>query len=185
MNVFLGKWIGYYENVVPDNLCDDIINYTVNNKTMTPSTYSTHSGESSRSSERVLMDDVWFRFGEDKFYEEMRELTLKVLDIYNKVHNVNCTRLTDFRVNRYNSGGFMSEHIDNIHHSHGQQYGYPHLSVLLFLNEDYEGGEFVVADNEYQTEKGSAIIFPSNFMFPHKVNKVEYGTRWSVVSWLM
>ena len=163
MNVFLGKWIGYYENVVPNNLCDDIINYTVNNKTMTPSTYSTHSGESSRSSERVLM----------------------VLDIYNKVHNVNCTRLTDFRVNRYNSGGFMSEHIDNIHHSHGQQYGYPHLSVLLFLNEDYEGGEFVVADNEYQTEKGSAIIFPSNFMFPHKVNKVEYGTRWSVVSWLM
>ena len=79
----------------------------------------------------------------------------------------------------------MSEHIDNIHHSHGQQYGYPHLSVLLFLNEDYEGGEFVVADNEYQTEKGSAIIFPSNFMFPHKVNKIEYGTRWSIVSWLM
>ena len=162
MNVFLGKWIGYYENVVPDQLCDDIIRYTVNSKTMTPSTYSTHSGESSRSSERVLMDDVWFRFGEDKFYEEMREHTLKVLDIYNKVHNVNCTRLTDFRVNRYNSGGFMSEHIDNIHHSHGQQYGY-----------------------EYQTEKGSAIIFPSNFMFPHKVNKIEYGTRWSVVSWLM
>ena len=185
MNVFLDKWIGYYENVVPDNLCDDIIRYTVNSKTMTPSTYSTHSGESSRSAERVYMDDVWFRFGEDKFYEEMRERTLKVLDIYNKVHSVNCTRLTDFRVNRYNSGGFMSEHIDNIHHSHCQQYGYPHLSVLLFLNEDYEGGEFVVAENEDQTEKGSAIIFPSNFMFPHKVNKVEYGTRWSVVSWLM
>ena len=120
MNIFLDKWIGYYENVVPDNLCDDIINYTVNSKTMTPSTYSTHSGESSRSAERVYMDDVWFRFGEDKFYEEMRERTLKVLDIYNKVHSVNCTRLTDFRVNRYNSGGFMSEHIDNIHHSHGQ-----------------------------------------------------------------
>ena len=58
MNVFLGKWIGYYENVVPDQLCDDIIRYTVNSKTMTPSTYSTHSGESSRSDERVLMDDV-------------------------------------------------------------------------------------------------------------------------------
>ena len=115
----------------------------------------------------------------------MKEYTLKVLSVYQKVHNVVCQRYTDFRVNRYGSGGYMSEHIDNIHHSHGQQYGYPHLSVLLFLNEDYEGGEFVVADNEYKTEKGSAIIFPSNFMFPHKVNKIEYGTRWSVVSWLM
>ena len=102
MSVFLGKWVGYYENVVPDNLCDDIISYTTKSKELSPSKYSTHSGESSRSAERVLMDDVWFRFGEDKFYEEMRELTLKVLDIYNKVYNVNCTRLTDFRVNRYN-----------------------------------------------------------------------------------
>ncbi len=185
MSVFLGKWIGYYENVVSDKLCDDIISYTVESKELSPSKYATHDGESSTSSERVYMDDVWFRFGEDKYYEEMRTHTLKVLEMYKKVHNVVCTRLTDFRVNRYDVGGFMSEHIDNIHHSHGQQYGYPHLSVLLFLNEDYEGGEFVVADNEYLTEKGSAIIFPSNFMFPHKVNKVEYGSRWSVVSWLM
>lgn len=185
MSVFLGKWIGYYEDVVPNELCNDIIDYTVESKELSPSKYSTHAGESSRSAQRVYMDDVWFRFGEDRYYEEMKEYTLKVLSIYQKVHNVVCQRYTDFRVNRYGSGGYMSEHIDNIHHSHGQQYGYPHLSVLLFLNEDYEGGEFVVADNEYKTEKGSAIIFPSNFMFPHKVNKIEYGTRWSVVSWLM
>ena len=185
MSVFLGKWIGYYENIVPDELCNDIISYTVESKELTPSKYSTHTGESSRSAQRVYMDDVWFRFGEDRYYEEMKEYTLKVLSVYQKVHNVVCQRYTDFRVNRYGSGGYMSEHIDNIHHSHGQQYGYPHLSVLLFLNENYKGGEFVVADNEYKTSKGSAIIFPSNFMFPHKVNKIDYGTRWSVISWLM
>ena len=185
MSVFLGKWIGYYENVVPDELCDDIISYTIENKELTPSTYSTHDRTNPKSPQRVFMDDVWFRFGEDKYYEEMKEHTLNVLSIYQKVHKVVCQRYTDFRVNRYKSGGFMSEHIDNIHHSHGQQYGYPHLSVLLFLNEYYGGGEFVVADNQYETSKGSAIIFPSNFMFPHKVNKIEYGIRWSVISWLM
>ena len=185
MSVFLNQWIGYYENVVPDKLCDDIISYTIENKELTPSTYSTHDRTNPKSPQRVFMDDVWFRFGEDKYYEEMKEHTLSVLSIYQKVHKIVCQRYTDFRVNRYRSGGFMSEHIDNIHHSHGQQYGYPHLSVLLFLNEDYKGGEFVVADNQYETSKGSAIIFPSNFMFPHKVNKIEYGIRWSVISWLM
>ena len=184
MSLYLGKWIGYYENVVPDELCDDIISYTIESKELTPSTYSTHDGTSPKSSQRVFMDDVWFRVNE-KYYEEMKEHTLNVLSIYQKVHNVVCQRYTNFRVNRYSSGGFMSEHIDSIHHSHGQQYGYPHLSALLFLNEDYKGGEFVVADKEYKTSKGSAIIFPSNFMFPHKVNKIEYGSRWSVISWLM
>jgi len=184
MSLFLGQWIGYYEKIVPDELCDDIISYTMESKELTPSTYSTHDRTNPQSSQRVFMDDVWFRVNE-KYYEEMKEHTLNVLSTYQKVHKVVCQRYTDFRVNRYGSGGFMSEHTDNIHHSHGQQYGYPHLSVLLFLNENYKGGEFVVADNEYKTNKGSAIIFPSNFMFPHKVNKIEYGTRWSVISWLM
>jgi predicted 2-oxoglutarate/Fe(II)-dependent dioxygenase YbiX len=79
----------------------------------------------------------------------------------------------------------MSPHIDNIHHSHGQKYGYPQVSVLLFLNDDYEGGEFIVADNEYHPTVGSALIFPSNFMFPHEVKPVTKGERWSVITWLM
>ena len=53
------------------------------------------------------------------------------------------------------------------------------------LNDDYEGGNFLIAENEYKTTKGSAIVFPSNFMFPHAVKKVEKGTRYSIVTWLM
>ena len=74
---------------------------------------------------------------------------------------------------------------DNIHHSHGQRYGYPQVTVLLFINDDYEGGEFIVADTTYETKAGSGIIFPSNFMFPHEVKPVTKGERWSLVSWLM
>ena len=92
---------------------------------------------------------------------------------------------TDFRVNKYEKGGYMSLHCDNIHHSHGQQYGFPQASVLLFLNDDFEGGEFVVSELQLNIKKGDAIIFPSNFMFPHEVKKVTQGTRWSIVSWLM
>ena len=57
--------------------------------------------------------------------------------------------------------------------------------MLIFLNDDYKGGEFVVADKLYRPEKGSAIVFPSNFMFPHEAKKVTKGIRLSIVAWLM
>ncbi len=97
----------------------------------------------------------------------------------------NPNRTTDFKINKYGKGGFMSEHADNIHHSHGQQYGYPSASLLFFLNDGYRGGEIVIADKVYTPKRNSAIIFPANFMFPHHVNKIEFGTRYSIITWLM
>ena len=94
-------------------------------------------------------------------------------------------KTTDFRLNKYDVGGFMSRHCDNIHHSHGQTYGFPQASLLFFLNDDYEGGDFIVSNCHYRPKKGDAIIFPSNFMFPHRVIEVTKGTRWSIVSWIM
>ena len=64
---------------------------------------------------------------------------------------------------------------------------YKKLTCVIQLSkpEDYEGGEFWVRDKSYKPEKGSAIIFPSNFMFPHEAGVVTKGTRWSIVTWLM
>ena len=59
------------------------------------------------------------------------------------------------------------------------------MSVLLFLNDDYDGGEFQVSNSIFNPSKGSAIIFPSNFMYPHSVSEIIKGTRWSIVTWLM
>tara|TARA_Y100000996_G_C22363689_1_gene577965 strand:- start:531 stop:770 length:240 start_codon:yes stop_codon:yes gene_type:complete len=79
----------------------------------------------------------------------------------------------------------MSKHYDSIHHSHGQHYGYPHATVLLYLNDDYEGGKFMVATKKIKPKARSAVVFPSNFMYPHEAEVVTRGTRWSIVSWLM
>ena len=179
------KWIGYYQNIVSDNLCDKIIDYSDNQKPLQPSTYSTSSGKSDRSKERVKMDDGWFRKGE-KFYDDIRKSFQEVIRRYQEKHpDFVCQRHTDFRLNKYSYGGFMSRHVDNIHHSHGQEYGNPQASALLFLNDDYEGGHFHISGLRYETKKGSAIIFPSNFMFPHEVNLITKGTRYSIVTWLM
>ena len=133
------KWIGYYQGIVSDNICDEIINYSQNQKPLQPSTYSTSSGKSDRSKERVKMDDGWFRKGE-KFYDDIRKSFQEVIRRYQEKHpDFVCQRHTDFRLNKYSYGGFMSRHVDNIHHSHGQEYGYPQVSALLFLNDNYKG----------------------------------------------
>ena len=179
------KWIGYYQNIVSDSLCDKLINYSDNQKTLKPSTYSTSSGKSERSNQRVKMDDGWFRNGET-YYNDIKNCFMTVIKKYREKHeDFVCQRHTDFRMNKYSEGGFMSRHVDNIHHSHGQEYGYPQASALLFLNDDYEGGHFHISGLRYETKKGSAIIFPSNFMFPHEVNLITKGTRYSIVTWLM
>ena len=50
---------------------------------------------------------------------------------------------------------------------------YTNKSVLGVLNDDYEGGEFVLIDEKIDLSKGDIIIFPSNFMYPHKVEPVK------------
>ena len=54
------------------------------------------------------------------------------------------------------------------------------LTAILYVNDDYKGGQFYIMDEEYSTEKGSVIIFPSGFMWPHGVKKVTEGERWSI-----
>ena len=92
----------------------------------------------------------------------------------------------------YPTEGNMGEHIDtgadrNYMKNNLEidtEYCHAQLSCLLFLNDDYEGGTFVGADQEYKTERGSSLYFPSSFMFPHKVNTVTKGKRWSCAAWL-
>ena len=181
-DLVMEKYIGYYEEVVPHVLCNDIINYGFN---FNPSTYSNTKGRTETSEERVRMEEVWIKNG-NLYYNDIKAAFEYTIKKYSEEHPLfSVQHITDFRLNRYSKNGFMIKHIDNIHHSHGQQYGYPQVSVLLFLNDDYKGGEFVVADKVYYTEKGSALIFHSNFMFPHEVKLVTEGTRWSIVAWLM
>ena len=80
----------------------------------------------------------------------------------------------------------MAKHCDHIHDMFdGQMKGIPTLSIVGILNDDYEGGEFIMFD-DYHVElpKGAIMVFPSNFLYPHKVEPVTKGTRHTFVSWV-
>jgi predicted 2-oxoglutarate/Fe(II)-dependent dioxygenase YbiX len=82
---------------------------------------------------------------------------------------------------RYKKGQFYVQHTDSFK---GRLRA---VSCSFMLNDDYEGGEFAFFDRElkYKPKKGSCIMFPSNFMYPHEIIPVTSGTRHSIVTWFI
>ena len=85
---------------------------------------------------------------------------------------------------KYEVGGKYEKHIDHFFGSSRT------LSFILNLNEGYEGGDFVFYDqkgNEIKKIKcktGTVIFFPSNFLYPHCVEPITKGIRYSIVGWI-
>ena len=176
------EYVKFYQDVVDRDLCVDV---TMEKFPYEPSAYATHDSGKVVKNNRVTSEDYWIK-KDHKFYQPLKKTYENIYTKYKEdFPDFTVQHHTDFRISKYSTGGFMSKHIDLIHHSHGQQYGYPQVTVLLFLNSDYDGGQIWIANNLYQTTEGSAIVFPSNFMYPHEVLKIIKGTRYSATCWLM
>lgn len=101
----------------------------------------------------------------------------------NKFKYFNVDKVTDISVLKYEDSGHYDWHTDHCA-------SIPRtISAILLLNNDYVGGTLSFYDSvseekiDIETVPGRMIMWPSNFMFPHKVNPVEKGIRYSVVSW--
>jgi len=85
---------------------------------------------------------------------------------------------------KYNKGGKYEIHTD--HYTTTPR----HLSIIMNLNDDYEGGDLIFTDQKekeikrLKLGKGSIVFFPSNFMYPHSIQPITKGTRYSIVAWL-
>ena len=60
------------------------------------------------------------------------------------------------------------------------------LTCSLILNDNYDGGDFTFFEGEYKISKSacSAIVFPSNFCFPHAITPVTNGDRHVILTWI-
>ena len=127
--------------------------------------------------------------------EETKEIQTKIWFAIEQYINKDHAHMADWfsgwngysqlRYNRYNTDTQMKLHCDHIHSMFdGNRKGIPTLSILGSLNDDYEGGEFVMwRDKVIELKAGSILIFPSVFLFPHRVDPIKKGTRHSFVSW--
>lgn len=86
-----------------------------------------------------------------------------------------------FELLRYRAGGFYRTHTDSFKRVPRS------LSCSFTLNDDYDGGEWSFFGGAWTVRpaKGSILLFPSSFMFPHEICEVTRGTRYSVVTWMI
>jgi hypothetical protein len=67
-----------------------------------------------------------------------------------------------FQIVKWPNGSYQDEHLDFPEHV---------LTSIIYLNDDYEGGETVVGDKIIKPEKGKIITFQGNEI-KHKVNQI-------------
>ena len=84
----------------------------------------------------------------------------------------------------YDVNGKYEPHVDITHRAEDET---RKLTVIAFLNDDFEGGKFYLQNKHKRAypnqNKGTVIVFPS-FM-PHGVEPVTKGVRYSIVTWMV
>ena len=57
-----------------------------------------------------------------------------------------------------------------------------YLSFIIYLNDDFEGGETIVDGLEIKPKGGRLMIF-SNGFYLHEVKKITKGKRYTLIAW--
>jgi predicted 2-oxoglutarate/Fe(II)-dependent dioxygenase YbiX len=99
-----------------------------------------------------------------------------IIDTYSKNNNIHFSTKS-YQVVRYTEGQFFIDHTDATEE-------FPRkISALLYLNDDYTGGEIVFTKLglSFKPKKNTLIIFPSSSEFSHSAEPIKSGTKYVIV----
>jgi len=82
---------------------------------------------------------------------------------------------------KYYSEGYYRQHVDTFTIQPKRT-----LSIILLLNDDFEGGDILFFNQTHRVhlQKNQILVFPSCFLFPHEVETITKGIRYSIVTWV-
>ena len=183
----LKDYIVVLEDILPNKLCNDILNeYKNSNEWQVGLVDDDKLNKKVRNCATIEMS-----FNEvinknknvrQKLDAEVFECVKKSIEKYNeKFKQTRISKDSGYQLLKYEKGGFYTQHIDSITEVPRT------ISCSFTLNDNFKGGEFSFFNNTlvYSLKKGSAIMFPSNFLYPHSVLPVIHGTRYSIVTWFI
>lgn len=115
-------------------------------------------------------------------YNEINDACYLMLDYYTEKYNLQKNKYEVmgpeyYEILKWDYPAFgMNPHKD---HSYNKEH-VPHISVCIYLNNDYEGGEFGLTDHNlyFRPKANSAIMFPSDTL--HEVKDLEKGNRYVI-----
>jgi hypothetical protein len=85
-----------------------------------------------------------------------------------------------FNILKYQTGQEYKAHFDGTTQSHRA------ISPILYLNDNYTGGEleFVFHNITIKPSSGMLVVFPSNYAYSHIAHPVKTGTKYAIVTWI-
>jgi len=185
----LYDYIQVFENIIPLDLCDGFLNEYVNSNEWGATYIGSHNPSIDKSIRNcdtigtsydiIISQNQEIRKSLDN---QMFKCANDAIKLYNQVFpEAKIEQDSGYELLRYNEGQFYIQHTDSFK-------GNPRaVSCSFMINDDYEGGEFAFFNREklYKVKKGSVIMFPSNFMYPHEIMPVTKGTRYSIITWFI
>jgi hypothetical protein len=179
----LNDLIHVYEGALEENICDFLIslfdqipdkherydnegkpNFTQLNFTehreLTPEVSQVHN--------HIIKKIFEYR---DKYYEFINK------NVFPKEH-----ALEQFRIKKYNPGGNdrFDTHVDVVDHASARRF----LSFMWYLNDVETGGQTIFKDFVVQPRKGTLIMFPPLWMYPHRGDPPISGSKYIMSAYL-
>ena len=116
-----------------------------------------------------------------EFYKTTKESIMNCLDDYIASFSLLNSTLVDsgWILLKYDKEDFFKNHVDN-----GVMF--PRIvSVTGYFNDNYSGGSIIYNNFniKYKPEKGDVVIFPSDYVYSHEVEKITDGVRYAIVNW--
>ncbi len=120
------------------------------------------------------------------FYWNLIQTEIAKLYVYYKAKfpKMFSDKINQIDLLKYGPGGKYEIHSDQYTKAARQ------LSIIINLNDNYKGGDLIFTDQKekeikrFKLSAGSIVFFPSNFMYPHSIEPITKGTRYSIVAWL-
>lgn len=112
-------------------------------------------------------------------YQEIYKVLKSCIDDYAYYWGINVTYYEVFNFVKYEGAGQQFR----IHADHGPAYNAT-VSAVIYLNDNYEGGELYFPRLDKLTYKprfGDIAVFPSNYIYEHASLDMVSGTKYCVV----
>jgi hypothetical protein len=111
-------------------------------------------------------------------FEIYEKLTLAIEYVsgdYAAKYDLDIGALAPISISKYHTGAFMGPHADSDENSLS-----PTISVVFYLNDDYEGGEINFPNQgiTIKPKAGDIVVFPSRLPFLHESKAIISGTKY-------
>jgi predicted 2-oxoglutarate/Fe(II)-dependent dioxygenase YbiX len=161
------------KNFLSENECQSLLETYSNEGLFKPSGIVGGVNDEVRKSSTFFINKIDF----------LDEKLLQSINENIKIKGVKIKNLGPHQFTKYSVGDFYDWHTD----SDGDKNKYRNYSIVVQLNNDYEGGSLQLKDEnqkEYDLERGTGNLFIFNSGTIHRVSKVISGVRYSLVNWV-